>query len=191
LVSASSSQTLARGPSPPPREMTTYKPWLLATDIDGTLWDTLDISLVAPPYFADGKGRLRSANGTVVRLIPEAIDFVRWCRKNGAKVSSLSWNIPERVFPAIEVLGISDLFDFHATEYTDAKHERLFDLLRELRRHGVTIPPERVAYVDDRDIHIESIRKRVGNVVWIHIWKEVPDYDAAKRVVRKKILEGS
>ena len=164
---------------------------MLATDIDGTLWDTLDISLVAPPYFADGKGRLRSADGTIVRLIPEAIDFVRWCRRNGAKVTSLSWNIPERVFPAIEVLGISDLFDFHATEYTDAKHERLFDLLAKLRRLGIIVPPRRVVYVDDRDIHIESIRKRVGDVVWVHIWKEVPDYNTAKGIVREKILNDS
>jgi len=167
------------------------EPWLLATDIDGTLWDTLDISLVAPPYFNDGEGRLRSADGTIVRLIPEAIDFVKWCKRNGAKVTSLSWNIPERVFPAIGVLGISGLFDFHATEYTDAKHERLFDLLAELRRRGIIIPSRRVVYVDDRDIHIESIRKKVGDVVWIHIWKEVPDYKAAKRIVKKKILEYS
>jgi len=171
--------------------MSAAKPWLLATDIDGTLWDTLDISLLAPPYVADGKGRLRSADGTIVRLIPEAIDFVKWCRKNRAKVTSLSWNIPERALPAIDVLGISDLFDFHATEYTDAKHERLFDLLGKLRRRGIIIPPQRVVYVDDRDIHIENIRKRVGEVVWIHIWKEVPDYGEAKKIVRKKILAGS
>jgi magnesium-dependent phosphatase-1 len=171
--------------------MSARRPWLLATDIDGTLWDTLDISLVAPPYFPDGKGRLRSADGTIVRLIPEAIEFVKWCRRNGAKVTSLSWNIPERVFPAIQVLGISDLFDFHATEYTDAKHERLFDLLDKLRRDGIIIPPQRVVYVDDRDIHIDSIRKKVGDVVWIHIWKEIPDYNAAKRIVKKKILGSS
>jgi magnesium-dependent phosphatase-1 len=167
------------------------KPWLLATDIDGTLWDCLDISLVDPPYFADGKGRLRSADGTVVQLIPEAIEFVEWCKKNGAKVASLSWNIPERVFPAIEVLGISPLFDFHATEYTDEKHERLFDLLNKLRTGGIAIPPHRVVYVDDRDIHIESIRRRVGDVVFIHIWNEVPDYGAAKDIVKKKILGSS
>jgi len=171
--------------------MNRMRPWLLATDIDGTLWDTLDISLIPPPYMADGKGRLRSADGTIVRLIPAAIDFVKWCRRNGATVASLSWNVPERVFPAIEVLGISDLFDFHATEYTDAKHERLFDLLGKLRQRGIAIPPQRVVYVDDRDIHIESIRKKVGDIVWIHIWKEVADYEAAKRVVRKKVLEGS
>jgi len=171
--------------------MNKAKPWLLATDIDGTLWDNLDISLVAPPYSADGKGKLRSADGTIVRLIPEAIRFVKWCKRNGAKVTSLSWNIPERVFPAIEVLGISNLFDFHATEYTDAKHERLFDLLGKLRRSGITIPPQRVVYVDDRDIHIKSIRKKVGDVVWIHIWKEVPDYEAAKTIVTQKIIKDS
>jgi magnesium-dependent phosphatase-1 len=155
------------------------------------LWDCLDISLVDPPYFADGEGRLRSADGTIVKLIPEAIDFVRWCKRNGAKVASLSWNIPERVFPAIETLGISDLFDFHATEYTDEKHERLFDLLSKLQKGGVVIPPHRVVYVDDRDIHIDSIRKRVGDVVFIHIWSEVPDYAAARDIVKREILEGS
>lgn len=165
------------------------KPWLLATDIDGTLWDNLDISLVAPPYLADGEGRLRGADGTVVRLIPEAVGFVKWCRRNGGKVASLSWNMPERVFPAIEALGISGLFDFHATEYTDEKQERLFDLLGRLRKSGTVIPPERVVYVDDRDIHIESIRKKVGDVVWVHIWSEVPDYDAAEAMVRKRVLE--
>ena len=41
-------------------------PWLLATDIDGTLWDHLDISAVALPYFPDGEGGLRSGDGTKV-----------------------------------------------------------------------------------------------------------------------------
>jgi predicted phosphatase len=67
----------------------------------------------------------------------------------------------------------------------------LFDLLAKLRSGGIIVPPERVVYVDDRDIHIESIRKKVGDVVWVHIWKEVPDYNAAKRIVREKILEDS
>ena len=169
--------------------MNPREPWLLATDIDGTLWDHLDISTVAPPYFEDGRGRLRSADGTRVQLIPEAIDFVRWCRRNGAIVASLSWNMPERVFPAIQVLGISDLFDYHATEFTDEKHERLLDLLNRLRARGIVIPPRRVVYVDDRDIHIESIRKRVGEVVFVHIWNETPDYGAAKGIVRKRIFE--
>ena len=171
--------------------MSAGSPWLLATDIDGTLWDCLDISLVTPPYFADGEGRLRSSDGTVVRLIPEAVEFVEWCKGNGAKVTSLSWNIPERVFQAVEKLGISGLFDYHATEYTDEKHERLFDLLSELRRRGIDIPPHRVVYVDDRDIHIESIRRKVGDVVFIHIWNEVPNWEAARDIVRNRILLGS
>lgn len=166
-------------------------PWLLAMDLDGTLWDHLDISTVPPPYFADGKGRLRSADGTTIQLFPDAIDFIRWCKRSGAKVTSLSWNKPEYVLQALKALKVAELFDFHATEFTEEKHEMLLGLLRKLGRSGVVIPPHRVVYVDDRDIHIRDIRRRVGDVVFIHIWGEVSDYDAARRVVRKEELGDS
>jgi magnesium-dependent phosphatase-1 len=165
------------------------KPWLLAMDLDGTLWDHLDISTVSPPYYADGKGRLRSVDGTTIQLYSDAVNFVKWCKRNGAKVTTLSWNKPEYVFQALKVLKVTDLFDFHGTEFTEEKHERLLDLLNKLRRSGIVIPPHRIVYVDDRDIHIGNIRRRVGDVVFIHIWEEVSDYDAAISIVRKEILE--
>ncbi len=163
-------------------------PWLLMMDLDGALWDHLDISTVSPPYHRLGSGKIGDNNGTVITVFPEALEFIRWCRENGAITSTLSWNYKEYAMEALEKLGIMDLFDYHETEFSPAKDQRLLQLLAELRAKGLAIPPERVAYVDDRDIHMDDIRRNVGNIVFLHIWKEVRNYQEARNIIRARII---
>jgi len=164
------------------------KVWLLAIDLDGTIWDHLDISLVYPPYKKEGDGVLTNDKGEKVRLNKEAVEFIKWAKQNGAIVASLSWNKPDHVFKALDTFGISDLFDYHATEYTDEKDRRLLELLRRLSTNGIKIPICNVVYVDDRDIHIEDIRKNVGDVLFIHIWNKISDFSEARKVIKDKLL---
>ncbi len=163
-------------------------PWLLMMDLDGTVWDHLDISSVAPPYHTAGPGRIENSDGIAVTVYPEAIDFIRWCRERGAITCTLSWNHRHYVMEALEKLGIMDLFDYHETEFSPAKDQRILHLLDILRKKGTPVEPERIVYVDDRDIHMDDIRRNVGNVIFLHIWKEVRNYDEAKKIVMRRII---
>ena len=89
---------------------------------------------------------------------------------------------------ALEKLGIMDLFDYHETEFSPAKDQRILHLLDVLREKGTTISPDRIVYVDDRDIHMDDIRQNVGNIVFLHIWKEVRNYEEARAIIRKNII---
>ncbi|GGM69380.1 magnesium-dependent phosphatase-1 [Thermogymnomonas acidicola] len=160
---------------------------MLMMDLDGTVWDHLNITGVDPPYRVEG-GVLVSENGTRIRPYQDAIEFIRWCRSNGAITCTLSWNRFDYVEEALKKLGIWELFDLHATEYTPDKAGRLRRVLDGLAGGGLVIPPERVVYVDDRDIHMEEIRRQVGEVIFIHIWKVIRDYAEARRIVEDKVL---
>lgn len=165
------------------------EPWLLMMDLDGTVWDHLDISSVKPPYHSAGPGKIENVDGTVISVFPEALDFIRWCRFRGAITCTLSWNYRDYVMEAIEKLGIMELFDYHETEFSPAKDQRILHLVNTLREKGIVIPPHRIVYVDDRDIHIDDIRRNVGSIVFLHIWKDVRNYGEAREIIREKIIQ--
>ncbi|WP_287960157.1 magnesium-dependent phosphatase-1 [Acidiplasma sp.] len=163
------------------------KPWLLAMDLDGTVWDNLNISGINPPYEKIDSEKIRGEN-TVVTIYKSAVEFMIWCKRHGAIITSLSWNKKEHAMEALEKFGIIDLFDYNATDYTPDKDKRLLDLINILKANGINITPDRIVYIDDRDIHMDAIKKSVGDIIFINIWKTAKNYDEAKDVIKKKIL---
>ncbi len=163
------------------------KPWLLAMDLDGTVWDNLNISGIMPPYERINDEKIRGED-TIVTLYKEAVNFILWCRENGAIITSLSWNKKLHAKEALEKFGISDLFDYNSTDHTPDKDQRLLQLLNNLSEKGIFIDVNRIVYIDDRDLHMESIRKNVGDIIFINIWKTTKDYDEAKKIIMHKIL---
>ncbi|MDP8011919.1 MAG: magnesium-dependent phosphatase-1 [Thermoplasmata archaeon] len=161
--------------------------WLLAMDLDGTVWDHLDITSAPLPYKKIDNSTIESADGTRIKIFNDAIEFIKWSKNNGAIVTSLSWNVPENAFEALKIFNIIDLFDYHLIEYHPDKYKLLLRLLSELKEKNIEI--NKIVYVDDRDIHVENIKKFIGNVTFIHIWKEVKNYDEAKKIVQEKILK--
>lgn len=163
--------------------------WLLAIDLDGTVWNHKDISAVPMPYKKISDGVIENNDGIRITVYPEALEFIKWARKNGGIITSLSWNIPENAMQALKVLGIDTLFDYHLIEYHPDKYRLLLKLLNELEKKNITIPPGRIVYVDDRDIHIQDIRKNIGNIIFIHIWREVKDFEDAKKIIYERIIK--
>lgn len=162
--------------------------WILFMDLDGTMWDHLDISSVEPPYRLVAPGVLANREGVVVKLHPEAVEFVKWAKRMGAITSTLSWNHPENALEALRLFGIADLFDHHEIEYSPEKFRGMKRFLALLECKGIVVPPERIVYVDDRDIHVEDIYRNVGKILFIHIWRGVKDFEEAKRIIEREVL---
>ncbi|EQB73289.1 MAG: hypothetical protein AMDU4_FER2C00084G0021 [Ferroplasma sp. Type II] len=165
------------------------RPWILAMDLDGTVWDHLNISGVNPPYTRLDPMRIRNSDNVTVTIFPEAIDFIKWARENGAITTTLSWNRKDYAQEALETFGICSLFDYNSTDHTPDKDQRLLNLMLMLKEQGIEIPAQRVVYVDDRDLHMDAIRHNIGNIVFINIWKTIKSYREAMQVVKIKILE--
>jgi magnesium-dependent phosphatase-1 len=165
------------------------RPWILAMDLDGTVWDHLNISGVNPPYKRLDPKRIGNADNVTITLFQEAVDFIKWARENGAITTTLSWNRKDYAQEALETFGICNLFDYNSTDHTPDKDQRLLRLINLLNEQGIDIPVQRVVYVDDRDLHMEAINKNIGNIVFINIWKTTKNYTEAMEIVKKKILE--
>ncbi|ARD85584.1 magnesium-dependent phosphatase-1 [Ferroplasma acidiphilum] len=165
------------------------RPWILAMDLDGTVWDHLNISGVNPPYTRLDSNSIGNQDNVTVTLFPEALDFIRWARENGAITTTLSWNRKDYAQEALETFGICNLFDYNSTDQTPDKDQRLLKLISLLKKEGVEIPVQRVVYVDDRDLHMEAIRKNIGDIVFINIWKTTKTYHDAMEIVKMKILK--
>ncbi|MGC8565662.1 MAG: magnesium-dependent phosphatase-1 [Thermoplasmata archaeon] len=164
------------------------KTWLLAMDLDGTVWDHLDISSVQPPYIRIDEGIIENTKGIKIKVYKEAIDFIKWSKNNGAIVTSLSWNITKYAMEALKVLGIENLFDYHLIEYHPEKYKLLLKLLKELENKGIKILPKNIVYIDDRDIHINDIKKYIGDIIFIWMWKNTKNYDDVKKIIIEKVI---
>ena len=166
------------------------KPWLLAMDLDGTVWDNLNISGVKPPYKKISNDEI--TNGDVkIKLLDDVIEFMEWCKANGAIIISLSWNIKENALMALKEFNIDRFFDYHATDYTPEKGKRLLEILKYLDSIGIKIDKKRIVYIDDRNIHIDEIKKLVGDIIFIHMWKDAENYKRAMEIIYKDIIQSS
>lgn len=164
------------------------RPWILAMDLDGTVWDHLNISGVEPPYTRINATSIKNRDNITVTLFEDAVKFIKWARDNGAITTTLSWNRRDYVDEALETFGIAGLFDYSSTDHTPDKDQRLLKLINILDEIGIYIPVDRVVYVDDRDIHMDAIKKNVGDIVFINIWKSTKNYGDASKIVKERIL---
>lgn len=161
--------------------------WLLFLDLDGTLWDHLDVSATNPPYYRVSQDTIRDSNGDTLTLKPGVIQFILWTRSNGGILSSCSWNKPDIALSALEALGVSDLFDYHRISPDPRKYLLIADLLSEMHHRGIDIPQKLVFYIDDRNIHMDDIHEKLPHVNFIHMWKGARDYTEAREIIEEKM----
>lgn len=152
--------------------------WLLLVDLDGTLWDHEDISLLSPPFKQIAPGVIMDRLGVKVRLNRDMIRYVEWARDNGAITSTLSWNIFEKAYAALKAFDITELFDYITIENTYRKDRMIKRLLYVIKeRDDLDIPAKFIVYIDDRDIHIDDIYRNIGKVFFIHYNIDRDDID--------------
>jgi len=139
---------------------------LVAIDLDGTLWDHLNVSELRPPLRRVGGDSLADSAGVVVTVRRGIREFLGELRgMEGIILSTLSWNNPRIAVEALRTLSLDEYFDYLVVEDHPHKDKMLLKLLKKLSENGVRIPPECIVYLDDRDIHVEDIWRSIGRKV--------------------------
>jgi magnesium-dependent phosphatase-1 len=147
-------------------------PRILFLDLDGTVWESRDISSLEPP-FKRHENMLVDSRGRKTRMFEGIEEFLANLKSEGLKIYSLSWNNPLNALAALRALGIDKYFDGHYIEPHPRKGIVMRKALEDIGNH---YSPREIVYIDDRDIHIEEIRELVGEVCFIQMWKDVSDF---------------
>jgi magnesium-dependent phosphatase-1 len=153
-------------------ELSSQEPWALLLDLDGTLWDHLNISSLKPPFKRVSEDAIVDSRGVTVRLYKDIVEVARWAKRSGGFVIALSWNIPEVAVEALKAFNLLGLFDYLGIEDHPDKGLIASKILGDLESRGYKIKPCRIVYVDDRDIHVKGVREKVGDVTFIRAWAD-------------------
>jgi magnesium-dependent phosphatase-1 len=162
--------------------------FLLLMDLDGTMWDHKNVSELIPPFKRVSETRVIDSRGVPVNLHIDSLKIVLWARARGAVISSLSWNEPEKALGVLDAFGIRDLFHYHMIENHPNKDQMILKLISILREKDLNIPLCRIIYIDDRTIHLDSIYRNIGRIVFLQAWKDFRNYEEAIRKIETSIM---
>lgn len=158
--------------------------WLFLLDLDGTLWDNEDISLLNPPFKKMDSDVIVDSNGVRVRLNNDMVKLLNWARENGAITSTLSWNIPDNAISALQAYEVIDLFDYITIENTHRKDKMIMKLLERIKiEKGLEFKACEIVYIDDRDIHIPDIYSNIGHINFFRAWIDFNTFEEAVNLI--------
>lgn len=163
------------------------KPWLVFFDLDGTLWDHLDVSSTRPPFTRVTDSIIADSKGDRLTLNRGALEFIDWVKSSGGIISTCSWNDPAYAMAALKTFSLENIFDYHRISTNPGKHISMIDLLNLLDGKGIHIEKGRIFYLDDRDIHMDAVSSSVQGLTFLHMWKEVHDFEDAKSIIKAKL----
>jgi magnesium-dependent phosphatase-1 len=161
--------------------------WIVFFDLDGTLWDHLDITSTNPPFTKTSDTTISDSRGVHINLMPGAVEFLKWVRDNGGIVSSCSWNEFDKAFDAIKTFGVEQLFDFQKISTSPKKYLLMEEVLNELQNKGNSIRTDLLFYIDDRDIHIGDVLKRFPKLTFLQIQKNGITFEVIKRIIAERL----
>ena len=167
------------------------KPKVIFLDLDGTVWDTLDVSSYRPPFRPVNDDVIVDSLGREVRLHEGVREFLSTVRKAGILVYALSWNVHEIAYDALRAFNLTNYFDGLYIEPHPEKDVMMSKALRHLRSLGIDVKPCEIVYVDDRDIHIDQIRRAIGDVYFIRMWVDVKSFKELTNLILDMLNKGS
>ena len=146
---------------------------LVVLDADGTLWDHEDITILTLPFKRISEDSIIDIKGECVNLKNDVRELLRELKKRGIFVTLVTWNKPEHVYQALRLFGIEKYFDYVKAEFHPNKHLMIKEILQSLEKKGIKLKPEQILYVDDRTVHLEDIRREIGNIRFIQMNKDI------------------
>lgn len=152
---------------------------LVVLDADRTIWDHHNVTELKGPFKLVSKEVAEDTEGVKVKLNDKIIDFLEFARKKGIMVSLASWNEPRNVFELLSLFGIYRYFVFPVAEPHPNKYLMIQKIMNNLSKKGVNVLPNEILYIDDRDIHLNEIREKVGNVKFLKFGVDIKNWQEA------------
>lgn len=152
---------------------------LIVLDADRTIWDHHNVTELRGPFKLVSREVAEDANGVKVKLNYKLVDFLEFVSKKGILVSLASWNEPKNVFELLSLFGIDKYFVFPMAEPHPNKYIMIQKIVSKLKQEGVYISPDEILYIDDRDIHLNEIREKVGNVKFLRFGTDIKNWQEA------------
>jgi magnesium-dependent phosphatase-1 len=160
---------------------------LIVLDADRTIWDHHNVTELVSPFKLVSEGVAEDANGVKVRLNGNVIDFLEFANKRGILISLASWNEPKNVFELLSLFRINKYFISPISEPHPNKYLMIQKIISNLSRRGINIFPDEILYIDDRDIHLSEIRKKIGNVKFLRFGVDIKNWQEAIDEIRRNI----
>ena len=146
---------------------------LIVFDADLTLWDHPDVSSLKIPFRRIEQDLIIDSCGTKFGLYRDIRALLQQLKKRKITVSLATWNKPENVEEALRRLEIDHFFDYVEAESHPDKHNLIRNILSRLSEDGVQLVPMEILYIDDRDIHLTDIRRAIGEIFFVQMWKDI------------------
>ncbi len=159
--------------------------WLLAVDLDGTLWDHEDVSRMKPPFRRISQYVIMDSQGDTLKVYEYMVKLIKWAKENNAIVTTLSWNQEDKAIEALKTLDLHRVFDYHLINPKPIKHILLNNLLEELRKSEMNIQVNKIVYIDDHTWHLDEIRKLIGEIFFIHAHRDCNSFITCRELIIK------
>jgi magnesium-dependent phosphatase-1 len=156
-------------------------------DLDGTLWDHYDVSILKTPFTKVSELEFIDSNGVVVRVYKLALEVLKYAIRRGFIVSTLSWNDPVKALQALRILGLEELFHYHAIENHPNKALMAQRVLRMIEERGLCRNNVVVIYIDDRELHLEDMKRAFRNLLYIKAWESCKNIGDCVELIERYI----
>ena len=158
---------------------------LIVFDADKTLWTHPDISSLVLPFKLVSRDSLTDANGETFQLFDGVRELLEGLENRKVISTMASWNKPEPVKEALRLFGIDQFFKIVKAEFHPEKYLMIESIISELARTGIEFNAHEILYVDDRTLHLEQIRKKIGPIHFIQMWVDVKTHNEIMEYVEK------
>jgi magnesium-dependent phosphatase-1 len=146
---------------------------LVVFDADKTLWSYANVSSLILPFKLIDKNTISDSNGETFHIFEGVYELLTELQKRNVTITMASWNKPEPVREALRLFGIDKFFKIVKAEFHPDKHIMIEGILSKLSKEGIELRPEEILYVDDRNIHLQLIKEKFGQIRFVQMWVDV------------------
>ena len=150
---------------------------ILFIDLDRTIWDHYDASILHRPIKLHSRDCIIDHYGEKLCLYGKVREFLDSCKRNNFVLSTLSWNKYSITKEIMDLLGITRYFDYLFNKFYPLKNETLIQAIEIIKENYALIRCPKIIYIDDQRKYYDLIKNILKEMYFIHMWIDVSSYD--------------
>ncbi|RLG81872.1 MAG: magnesium-dependent phosphatase-1 [Thermoprotei archaeon] len=161
--------------------------WTLFIDLDKTVWDHFDASILYRPFKLYNRNCIIDSHGEKLCLYEGARAFLDFCKRNNFIISSLSWNRYSVTKEIMDLLGITKYFDYLFNKLCPLKNETLIQAIEIIKKNYALECYPKIIYIDDQRKYYDLIKNTLKEIYFIHIWIDIGSYEELIKYVKSLV----